>query len=673
MILFSKQNSTYELDEYDSTIDYLLKQRSKKFDIYCFDPIYTNKYTLHMVDLTDKISNEHMELYSHGDAKKLCYSNNMWVGLPLFQKYSILYSNKNLLKKYDRRVPKTWEELLDTGKYILEKERANNNTEIIAYNGFFSDLNEFATLYEVVYSYRNTPDTKFPGFGSKEAIEGVKMVKHVKEEISSDDIFRADEAFNTITLLNGNGLFIRFWDTNIPLSQTYYITPMPGKKEGINASIIGGLNVGISKYSSVEKREAALKVIEYFTSEKVQKEIVIKQVGLYTGISKLYDDEEVCQVISCSMVKEAQSIHRAMEHINNIDQYSNRVNKIFNHFMFGKVTAEEVMKEIDDITRIYHISLDTNQSKIIFIIFILLTSLMLIIFTYIPLHKEIKKFYSFFTTDLWIMYCLGYIIIILSEFLQYGKLSKTICLLRYSSILIGISLEMIPIIYVLLISFPENNKYSIYLINHKYTFLGCLLGFEIILNILIFLNPFTIMTKIFQNTIDNKNFSYCVMKSFFGNMMIFIDVLLKVIMLPVILLLIFIEWNAEEIVEDIRTITINIYSNSICYVMLIVLEYLPINVLYVNFSLHSMFIMFSCLSNYVFIHSFKIMMSRNPEKFYYPNRTTINPSNNSIKPENNNSTTTSNNLNSKNIITKILDYHSTPYSTITSTVVTNPS
>ena len=47
------------------------------------------------------------------------------------------------------------------------------------------DLNEFATLYEVVYSYRNTPDTKFPGFGSKEAIEGVKMVKHVKEEISS--------------------------------------------------------------------------------------------------------------------------------------------------------------------------------------------------------------------------------------------------------------------------------------------------------------------------------------------------------------------------------------------------------------------------------------------------------------------------------------------------------
>jgi len=39
------------------------------------------------------------------------------------------------LKKYNKEVPKTWQQLLDTGKEILTKERALNNTELIGYNG----------------------------------------------------------------------------------------------------------------------------------------------------------------------------------------------------------------------------------------------------------------------------------------------------------------------------------------------------------------------------------------------------------------------------------------------------------------------------------------------------------------------------------------------------------
>jgi len=49
--------------------------------------------------------------------------------------YEALYSNKELLKKYNKEVPKTWQQLLDTGKEILTKERELNNTELIGYNG----------------------------------------------------------------------------------------------------------------------------------------------------------------------------------------------------------------------------------------------------------------------------------------------------------------------------------------------------------------------------------------------------------------------------------------------------------------------------------------------------------------------------------------------------------
>jgi len=42
-----------------------------------------------------------------------------------------------LLDKYKRKVPKTWDELIETGKYILKEERELNHTDIIAYNGMF--------------------------------------------------------------------------------------------------------------------------------------------------------------------------------------------------------------------------------------------------------------------------------------------------------------------------------------------------------------------------------------------------------------------------------------------------------------------------------------------------------------------------------------------------------
>jgi len=48
--------------------------------------------------------------------------------------FSALYSNKILLEKYDKPIPKTWDELIETAKYIMEQE---NDPQLIAYNGLF--------------------------------------------------------------------------------------------------------------------------------------------------------------------------------------------------------------------------------------------------------------------------------------------------------------------------------------------------------------------------------------------------------------------------------------------------------------------------------------------------------------------------------------------------------
>jgi len=54
--------------------------------------------------------------------------------------FSVLYSNEMLLNKYNKTIPKTWNELLETGKYILRKEKELNNTNLIGYNGLFGGI-----------------------------------------------------------------------------------------------------------------------------------------------------------------------------------------------------------------------------------------------------------------------------------------------------------------------------------------------------------------------------------------------------------------------------------------------------------------------------------------------------------------------------------------------------
>jgi len=49
----------------------------------------------------------------------------------------VLYSNIAYLERYNKEVPKTWDELFETGKYILEQERQKNNN-LVGYNGYFT-------------------------------------------------------------------------------------------------------------------------------------------------------------------------------------------------------------------------------------------------------------------------------------------------------------------------------------------------------------------------------------------------------------------------------------------------------------------------------------------------------------------------------------------------------
>jgi len=42
------------------------------------------------------------------------------------------------LNKYNKEIPKSWNELYETAKYIYEEEQKAGNTDIIGFNGIIS-------------------------------------------------------------------------------------------------------------------------------------------------------------------------------------------------------------------------------------------------------------------------------------------------------------------------------------------------------------------------------------------------------------------------------------------------------------------------------------------------------------------------------------------------------
>jgi len=581
----------------------------------------------------------------------------------------MLYSNKSLLEKYNKNVPKTWDELLDTAKFILSEEKKHNITDIVGYNGLFTELNYIASLFEFIYSYRNSTDTIFPGFDSAEAIDALNMLKKIKKEISSDELFKEGEYFNIMTLINNKGLFIRFWEVD-NLNDLYYITPLPGKKEGINSALVNSINLGISQFISKEKKKAALQVVKYLTSEKIQKEIIVKQFGFYTGLKKLYDDEEVCKILLCSLVKEAQAIHREFKDVDNlyIDQYCKKIVKIFNKFLYENKSAKETLSEIIDISKFYFITLKSPIGMLGFIIFILTACFLLFVFI-ILWQKKDKDKYSFFTLDFWIIYCLGYLVILSYEFLYYGELSNAKCHIKYSLLFIGINLSTIPILYNLLISFPALNKYSQFLISHKGIFIITMIGIEVLLNIILAIVPFSKEQRIFDDTTINKNFEQCTMKNILGYIIIFFDIIIKIIMILCIYILSYIEWKVIEIYEHVRAIVISEYINGFSFILLIIINHIKINNYEYTFLIHSVIIIIICMTNYIFILAIlQLFISKNTEEIDIKQLRELNSI---ISDERSKASQKSPNKNS--LLSKVIYYHSTEYSITTHTSITNIS
>lgn len=190
-----------------------------------------------------------------------------------------------------------------------------------------------------------------------------------------DEIFKKDLYFS-INSLDVNNIFSKTW--YIPHMTDSKFTLIPGNKEGISGSVIGGFNVAINKYSSIDKQKDAAIIVEFITSKEIQKKMVLSD-KIFSAIPSIYDDEEVCAVVDCEIFKNVQLITRPSSKQHDYSTFSSKFRKAIYEYLYGDKSVKDAMKNVQKIVDEFESSYIKKSYYGLFIYFIVYFTYYLII------------------------------------------------------------------------------------------------------------------------------------------------------------------------------------------------------------------------------------------------------------------------------------------------------
>lgn len=272
-------------------------------DLYQTDVIWAPQLSDHFLDLSEVASDlipQHfpsvIESQSVGD--KL-------VALPLFTDAPALYYRTDLLEKYGKDVPQTWEDLTAVAQEIQDGERAEGHSDLWgyvwqgnAYEGLTCNALEWVKSFgggQII-----EPDGTI-SINTENAIRALETAQGWVGTISPRGVLAYQEEEARGVWQTGNAVFMRNWPYAFSLSNTedsavnglFDVAPLPSGGEG-SAATLGGWNVAVSKYST--KQEAAISLALYLSSAEGQKATALNNGNLPT-IPALYDDPEIAEQV----------------------------------------------------------------------------------------------------------------------------------------------------------------------------------------------------------------------------------------------------------------------------------------------------------------------------------------------------------------------------------------
>ncbi len=254
-----------------------------------------------VLDLTDELTKEEKDKYLPGALNANIYEGKLW-GLPYRIDAGMLYYRKDLLEKYNKPVPETWDELVQTATYIMEKE-----PEMKGLAGSWKQYEGLTcNLMEYVWSYGGDvfdEDGKVI-YHSPETVQATQMMVDMinKSKIAPEGIINFGSGDARAPFFAGKLVFLRDWPSGWSKSQApdksqvvdkVGIAQLPkASKDGKSYSTLGGWQIMVSKFSKHEKE--AVKFAKFMAGEEAEK---IEALGLshLPSIKSLYEDKDILE------------------------------------------------------------------------------------------------------------------------------------------------------------------------------------------------------------------------------------------------------------------------------------------------------------------------------------------------------------------------------------------
>lgn len=467
-------------------------------------------------------------------------------------------------------------------------------------------------------------------------------------------------------LFDGQAVFLNYFV--FIASPIYKLTSLPGVKKGISGSFAGGFNLSISKYINEKQQKAAAEALKYITSKQLQKKYIMAD-QIVSGILSLYDDIDVCSIKDCEVYHDIQYIGKPKD-VANYDEYSELFIRNVYDFLYGNKTAQEVLTNIDDLTRIYYISKDSKIGLYSLIVIFILIAIMIISLLFL-FCQNFNKYFEFLSFGSWFTIVTGSVILLLSILPTMGKLTSLKCHLKGILSITGLTLNFFPILIKLIMFFPFENKISELVTKYKYLIFLISLIIDALFYTISLLNPYNIITVKGGN---DKIFQKCDIKTIH---LIIYAILgcYKFILVLIMLLFIFMEWNFQKMHHDLEFGIIGIYVTFVSIILFIILHVIKLNNYVFDFFIWECMILITSITNYVFFYGYRIIIGLIKfERFRLSFVTKINKNfieNETVNKNFDETTTTQNNeivktctsetsnetSNKSSILSKIIDCH----------------
>ncbi|TIR02497.1 MAG: ABC transporter substrate-binding protein [Mesorhizobium sp.] len=224
------------------------------------------------------------------------------LAMPMEADAPLLYYRKDLLEKYGKVPPKTWDELTAIAREIQDKERAAGNPDMWGYLFQGKGTEELTcNALEWIKSSGGgsivDPDGTI-SINNKKAIAAIDRAKGWIDTISPPGALAYDSEAARGVWQVGNGVFLRNWvyiwglsdAADSPIKGKFSGVPLPADPDAQSAPCLGVKGNAVSKYS--EHQKEAIEFVKFLASEEVQKDNVLQNGALPT-LPTLFDDKDI--------------------------------------------------------------------------------------------------------------------------------------------------------------------------------------------------------------------------------------------------------------------------------------------------------------------------------------------------------------------------------------------